>query len=79
VPDPALLRLRRRTLRVWGTDRWHRLYYQDPQRLAFDAVVTGVTRLDGRPAVALEATAFYPTSGASRSIPGRSETRASWT
>jgi alanyl-tRNA synthetase len=41
----------------------NRLYYQDPQRLAFDAVVTGVTRLDGRPAVALEATAFYPTSG----------------
>ena len=41
----------------------HRLYYQDPQRLEFDAVVTGVTRLDGRSAVALEATAFYPTSG----------------
>jgi alanyl-tRNA synthetase len=41
----------------------NRLYYQDPQRLEFDAVVTGVTRLDGRPAVALEATAFYPTSG----------------
>ncbi len=31
--------------------------------MEFDAVVTGVTRLDGRPAVALDATAFYPTSG----------------
>jgi alanyl-tRNA synthetase len=41
----------------------NRLYYQDPKRLEFDAVVTGVTRLDGRPAVALDATAFYPTSG----------------
>ncbi len=41
----------------------NRLYYQDPERMEFDAVVTGVTRLDSRPAVALDATAFYPTSG----------------
>src|SRR5512140_277536 len=41
----------------------NRLYYQDPQRLEFDATVTGVMRLDGRPAAALDATAFYPTSG----------------
>ena len=41
----------------------NRLYYQDPQRLEFDATVTGVTRLDGRPAAALDTTAFYPTSG----------------
>ncbi len=41
----------------------NRLYYQDPQCMEFDAVVTEVTRLDGRPAAALDATAFYPTSG----------------
>jgi alanyl-tRNA synthetase len=40
-----------------------RLYYQDPQCMEFDAVVVAATRLDGRPAVALDATAFYPTSG----------------
>ena len=31
--------------------------------MEFDAVVTAVTHLDGRPAVALDATAFYPSSG----------------
>lgn len=41
----------------------NRLYYQDPQRMEFDAVVTAATSLDGRPAAALDETAFYPTSG----------------
>jgi alanyl-tRNA synthetase len=41
----------------------NRLYYQDPQCMEFDAVVTTVTHLDGRPAVTLDATAFYPASG----------------
>jgi alanyl-tRNA synthetase len=40
-----------------------RIYYTDAQQTDFDAVVTGVASLDGRPAVALDATAFYPLSG----------------
>jgi len=40
-----------------------RLYYQEPQRRTFDAVVTRVLERDGRPAVHLDRTAFYPTSG----------------
>jgi alanyl-tRNA synthetase len=40
-----------------------RIYYTDAQQSEFDAVVTGVASLDGRPAVALDATAFYPLSG----------------
>jgi alanyl-tRNA synthetase len=40
-----------------------RLYYQQPQRRAFDAIVTRVLDRDGRPAVCLDRTAFYPTSG----------------
>jgi alanyl-tRNA synthetase len=41
----------------------HRIYYTDAQQADFDAVVTAVASLDGRPAVALDATAFYPLSG----------------
>jgi alanyl-tRNA synthetase len=41
----------------------NRIYYTDPQCREFDAAVTAVTRLAERPAVALDTTAFYPTSG----------------
>lgn len=40
-----------------------RLYYNDPLLTEFDAHVTGVREHDGRTAVALDRTAFYPTSG----------------
>lgn len=40
-----------------------RLYYDDSSLLEFDATVTGVREHDGRPAVTLDRTAFYPTSG----------------
>jgi alanyl-tRNA synthetase len=40
-----------------------RIYYTDPSCRAFDAVVTTVVNRDGRPAVILDRTAFYPTSG----------------
>lgn len=40
-----------------------RLYYQEPERRTFDAIVTRVLERDGRPAVHLDRTAFYPTSG----------------
>jgi len=40
-----------------------RIYYTDAQCTGFEAAVVGVTRLDGRPAVALDTTAFYPLSG----------------
>lgn len=40
-----------------------RIYYDAPERLEFDAVVTAATGLDGRRAVSLDETAFYPTSG----------------
>ncbi|MGH9347212.1 MAG: alanyl-tRNA editing protein [Vicinamibacterales bacterium] len=40
-----------------------RLYYTDPSCTAFEAAVTESFTLDGRPAVALDRTAFYPTSG----------------
>jgi len=41
----------------------HRLYYTDPYRRAFDATVTAVRAGGGRTLVALDRTAFYPTSG----------------
>jgi len=41
----------------------NRIYYTDPQCTEFDAVVSATTRLGERPAVALDTTAFYPTSG----------------
>ena len=40
-----------------------RLYYADPYCRSFDAHVARVFEHDGRPAVALNRTAFYPTSG----------------
>ena len=40
-----------------------RIYYTDPHRAAFDAQVVRAFMLDSRPAVVLDATAFYPTSG----------------
>ena len=41
----------------------NRIYYHDPYRTEFDAVVTGRSTLADRPAVTLDTTAFYPTSG----------------
>ena len=40
-----------------------RLYYTDPYRTEFDAIVREATRTDGRPSAVLDVTAFYPTSG----------------
>jgi alanyl-tRNA synthetase len=40
-----------------------RLYYSDPYLQTFDATVKGVERRDDRLVVALDRTAFYPTSG----------------
>src|SRR4051812_25238097 len=40
-----------------------RLYYTDAYLREFDASVTRVERVDGRTAVYLDRTAFYPTSG----------------
>src|SRR5262250_1089185 len=40
-----------------------RLYYTDPYARRFEATVRGVDRRDGRLIVALDRTAFYPTSG----------------
>jgi alanyl-tRNA synthetase len=40
-----------------------RIYYADPYCTAFDAVVTRAFTHDARPAVVLDRTAFYPTSG----------------
>jgi len=40
-----------------------KLYLQDPNQLEFTAHVTGRRVIDGRPAVVLDRTCFYPTSG----------------
>jgi alanyl-tRNA synthetase len=40
-----------------------RLYYADPYLRAFDATVVQTREVDGHPAVVLDRTAFYPTSG----------------
>jgi alanyl-tRNA synthetase len=40
-----------------------RLYYREPQLRAFDATVVACDRREDRFAVALDSTAFYPTSG----------------
>jgi alanyl-tRNA synthetase len=40
-----------------------RIYYTEPSRTEFDAIVEHVQRHEGRPAVVLDRTAFYPTSG----------------
>jgi alanyl-tRNA synthetase len=39
------------------------IYYSDPQRAEFDAIVVRATTIGDRPAVVLDTTAFYPTSG----------------
>jgi alanyl-tRNA synthetase len=41
----------------------NRIYYTDAQQTEFDAVVTGTARQNGRTAVTLDTTAFYPLSG----------------
>ncbi|MBM3818453.1 MAG: phosphoesterase [Acidimicrobiia bacterium] len=41
----------------------HRIYDTEPSCRAFDAVVTRAVEHEGRPAVILDRTAFYPTSG----------------
>jgi len=40
-----------------------RIYYTEPSRRSFDGIVTRAFDRDGRPAVVLDRTAFYPTSG----------------
>ena len=40
-----------------------RLYYTEPALRSFDAVVTHVVEYEGAPALILDRTAFYPTSG----------------
>lgn len=40
-----------------------RLYFTDPACRCFDATVVAAESIDGRPAVELDRTAFYPTSG----------------
>jgi len=40
-----------------------RIYYTEPERRSFDAVVTTVVEHEGAPALILDRTAFYPTSG----------------
>jgi alanyl-tRNA synthetase len=40
-----------------------RIYYTEPARRSFDAVVTAVVEHEGAPALILDRTAFYPTSG----------------
>ncbi len=40
-----------------------RLYYTEPARRSFDAVVTAAIEHEGAPAVVLDRTVFYPTSG----------------
>jgi alanyl-tRNA synthetase len=40
-----------------------RIYYTEPACRSFDAVVTAVVEHEGAPALVLDRTAFYPTSG----------------
>jgi alanyl-tRNA synthetase len=40
-----------------------RIYYTDPACRSFEAVVVNAFERDGRPAIVLDRTAFYPTSG----------------
>ena len=40
-----------------------RLYWDDPYRTRFQAAIVETLEYDGRPAVVLDATCFYPTSG----------------
>ena len=40
-----------------------RLYYNEPYKRAFDAAIAAVVDREGRPAIRLDQTAFYPSSG----------------
>jgi len=40
-----------------------RIYWEEPYRVRFNARVLGRLRYEGRPAVVMDATCFYPTSG----------------
>ena len=40
-----------------------RLDYDDAYQTQFDAVILDLTEMDGRPAIVLDQTCFYPTSG----------------
>ena len=40
-----------------------RLYHDDPDLRSFEARITARTTVNGKPAVALDRTAFYPTGG----------------
>jgi alanyl-tRNA synthetase len=46
-----------------NTDLTERLYYDDPYLREFDATIVERTTHDGKTAIALDRTAFYPTSG----------------
>src|SRR5437764_387625 len=48
-----------------------RLYLDDPYLLRFTARVVAVSALDGRPAVALDRSAFYPEGGGQPADRGR--------
>jgi len=48
-----------------------RLYWEDPYRTRFDATIVERLERNGRPAVVLEATCFYPTSGGQPHDTGR--------
>ena len=50
-----------------------RLYYREPSRIEFDAVMERAERYEGRPAAVLDRTAFYPTSGGQPFDTGRLE------
>ncbi len=54
-----------------------RLYYDDPNLVKFEARVTDTRQLGGRSEVALEQTAFYPTSGGQPFDKGTLSTAAS--
>lgn len=56
-----------------------RLYYTDPYLREFDAEVIDVGEADGRRAIVLDRTAFYPTSGGQPSTPAHSAARGSST
>jgi alanyl-tRNA synthetase len=51
-----------------------RIYYTDPYCRSFDGVVVGVVERQSRPAVTLDRTAFYPTSGGQPFDTGRLST-----
>ena len=48
-----------------------RFYYQDPYQTEFDATVVAQHEIEGHPAIVLDQTAFYPTSGGQPNDTGR--------